>query len=90
MDRGAWAATVHGVIESQTRLCNEHTHCKQSFITLLLKYFLVYFPPFIVLLATCLNLGGYPLFDFLILEHRMIMILILLVSNLNDVIIKGS
>ena len=26
MDRGAWQATVHGVIESWTRLNNFHTH----------------------------------------------------------------
>ena len=26
MDRGAWQATVHGVIKSQTRLSNENFH----------------------------------------------------------------
>ena len=26
MDRGAWWATVHGVIKSQTQLSSKHTH----------------------------------------------------------------
>ena len=30
MDRGAWQATVHGVVKSQTRQClSKHAHCKQ-------------------------------------------------------------
>ena len=30
MDRGAWWATVHGVIKSQTRLSDTHTHTHTS------------------------------------------------------------
>ena len=26
MNRGAWQATVHGVVDSWTRLSNQHTH----------------------------------------------------------------
>ena len=89
MDRGSWWARVHGVMRVRHE-CVTNTHTANSFITLLLKCFLVYFHPFIALLLTCLNLGGYSLFDFLILEWIMIMILILLVSNLNDVIVKVS
>ena len=40
MDRGAWQATVHRVTKSQAQLSNSHTHIKEIFIIIIVKYYI--------------------------------------------------